>query len=100
METWHLIALTILALVVSSSAALFVYNRKAGDQRSNTSANFNSLAAEDLINVVIGVPLNEIVCVGDTVEIIIKTNGHSIVGSEYSVKHWYGRLKLTRKAGG
>lgn len=100
METWHLIALTILALIVSSSAALFVYNRKAGGQRSNKSANFNSLAAEDLINVVIGVPLNEIVCVGDTVEIIIKTNGHSIAGSEYSVKHWYGRLKLTRKAGG
>lgn len=100
MDTSNLIALTILALVISSIAAAFVYNRKAGNQRSNTSANFNSLAAEDLMGVVIGVPLDKIVSAGDTIEIVIKTNGHSIAGSEYSVKHWCGRLKLTPKTGG
>ena len=100
MDTSHLITLTILALVISSIAAAFVYHRKADNQRSNTSANFNSLAAEDLMGVVIGVPLDKIVSAGDTIEIVIKTNGHSIAGSEYSVKHWCGRLKLTPKAGG
>ncbi|WP_010197020.1 hypothetical protein [Psychrobacter sp. PAMC 21119] len=99
METWNLIALTISALAISSIAALFVFNRTKSIQRINTSANFNSLAAEDLMGVVIGVPLNEIVSAGDTIEIVIKVNGHSIAGSEYSVKRWYGRLKLTRKTG-
>lgn len=99
MDTSHLIALTIFALLISFVAAVFAL-KQASVRRVNTSANFNALAAEDLVGVVIGVPLDKIVSAGDTIEIVIKTNGHSIAGSEYSVKHWCGRLKLTPKAGG
>ena len=78
-------------------ASLTVLSSKVWKNRAAVSNNFNTLAAEDLIDIVVGVPLNEIVCDGDHIEIVIKTNGHAIAGSEYSVKRWCGSLKLTTK---
>ena len=99
MNTSILIALTIFALLVSFAAAAFVFKKTNARHIINASTNFNSLAAEDLIGVVIGVPLDQIIVPGDTVEIIIKTNGHPLIGCEYSVRSWCGQLKLTRKTG-
>lgn len=100
MNVWMLIALSIAALSAMFIASAILLRSRIFNINTNTSGNFNTLAAEDLLGVVIGVPLDEIVNAGDKVEIVIKINSHPIAGCEYGAKRWCGRLKLNTKMEG
>lgn len=93
MNVWILIAVSIVALFVIFIASVTL-------KKSSKSNNFHALAAEDLLGMVMGVRLDSMANPGDAVEIIVKVNGHPIVGYEYTATDWCGRLKLNAKTEG
>lgn len=54
----------------------------------------NDMSAEDLLEVIIGVPLSEVLSAGDSIEIIVSTNSHPIASREYVATDWHSMIKL------
>lgn len=90
-----LIMITVITLVLSFIAFLAVLRMRYKKAKKQKELNRSSKTAEDLLELIISVPLSEILCVGDTIEIIVCTNGrHPIASREYVANDWQGKIKL------
>ena len=94
--------MNVLTLIVTTTVTLtlsliaFFVLMKMRYRRINTqnASNLHSKSAEDLLELITSVPLKEVLSDGDTVEIVICTNGHPIASRAYVVNDWQGKVKL------
>ena len=54
----------------------------------------NDMSAEDLLEVIVGLPLSEVLSAGDSIEIIVSTNSRPIASREYVATDWHSMIKL------
>ena len=89
-----LVLVTIVMLALSFMAFITIINLKNKAANAPAIQNISTMSAEDLIEVIIGQPLSEILRSGDTVKLTIRTNDEPIASREYSANDWHGMVKL------
>lgn len=89
-----LVLVTIGMLALSFIAFIAIVNSKNKAANAPAIQNISTMSAEDLIEVIIGQPLSEILSAGDTVGLIIRTNDRPIASREYTASDWHGMVKL------
>lgn len=95
MQVESLMFITVVMTGIAIIAAILIYDIKVGGGAINQ-VEFTALSAEEILEVVVGVPLNELLVAGDNIEIVIKTNDHSIASGKYVAENLDGEVKLTR----
>lgn len=95
MSIGSLAFITAIMLAVAVIATLLIINTKYSGKYNANQESLDALAAEDLLEVVVGVPLNEILIAGDNVEIVVRTNSHPIASNSYIAEDLSGKVKLT-----
>ena len=96
MNTSFLALITAIATIIA--AVSFLSARRSRKIVKSTLVDPQELAAmsaEDLLELVVGVPLKDLVMDGDSIEITISTNGHPIAGNKYVATDSCGSIKLT-----
>ena len=91
--TGLLILLTIATLALTFIAFAAVVKMKHRKLK-NPVPSMSTMSAEDLLEVIIGLPLNEVLSAGDNIEIIVSTNSHPIASREYVATDWHSIIKL------
>lgn len=89
-----LVIVTIAMLVLSFMAFIAIINLKNKAANAPAIQSISTMSAEDLLEVIIGLPLSEVLSAGDTVELIIRTNDQPIASREYAANDWHGMVKL------
>lgn len=89
-----LVLTTTVMLALSFMAFLAIIDLKNKAANAPAIQSISTMSAEDLIEVIIGQPLSEVLRTGDTVELIIRTNNHPIASHEYVANDWHGMVKL------
>lgn len=91
--TGLLILLTIatLALTFVAFAAIVKMKRR---KLNKPVSSISTMSAEDLLEVIVGLPLSELLTAGDSVEIVVSTNNHPIASREYVATDWHSMIKL------
>ena len=89
-----LVLTTTVMLALSFMAFLAIIDLKNKAANAPAIQSISTMSAEDLIEVIIGQPLSEVLRTGDTVELTIRTNSHPIASREYSASDWHGMVKL------
>lgn len=89
-----LVLTTIVTLALSFMAFITIINLKNKAANAPVIQNISTMSAEDLIEVIIGQPLSEVLSAGDTVELIIRINEDPIASREYAANDWHGMVKL------
>lgn len=89
-----LVLTTIVMLALSFMAFIAIIDLKNKAANAPAIQNISTMSAEDLIEVIIGQPLSEVLSTGDTVELIIRTNDQPIASREYAANDWHGMVKL------
>lgn len=84
---------TVVMLILSFVAFLAIIDMKY-KKLTKPSLSLNNMSAEDLLEVIVGLPLNELLTDGDSIEIVISTNGHAIASREYVATDWHSMVKL------
>lgn len=97
MNTNFLVLITVIATTIAVFSFLSAKNAKTSIKKSTLvdAQSIKAMSAEDLLELVVGVPLNDLVIDGDSIEITVSTNGHPIAGGQYIAKDTSGNIKLT-----
>ena len=97
MDMKSLIIITVVALAIAALAAKLVINARINLARvcNTNSQDIEYLVAEDMLGMIVGMPLSDFIAEGDNVEIIVRTNGHPIASHDYVAKTENGRVTLT-----
>lgn len=97
MNTNFLAIVTVIATVIAAASFMSARSAKASIKRSTlvSPQDLVTMSAEDLLELVVGVPLSDLVTDGDSIEITISTNGHPIAGNQYVATDSCGNIKLT-----
>tara|TARA_B100000530_G_scaffold309310_1_gene235039 strand:+ start:49030 stop:49341 length:312 start_codon:yes stop_codon:yes gene_type:complete len=96
MNTSFLALITAIATIIAATS--FLSARKSRKTVKSTLVDpqaLGAMSAEDLLELVVGVPLKDLVIDGDSIEITISTNGHPIAGNQYVATDSCGSIKLT-----
>ena len=91
--TGLLMLLTIVTLALTFIAFATVVKMKYR-KLSKPVPTIKTMSAEDLLEVIVGLPLSEVLSAGDSVEIIVSTNSHPIASREYVATDWHSMIKL------
>lgn len=97
MNTSTLMALAIAAILTAIGASFMLLKFKLAHAKMVIENKRKALSAEELTELIIGVPLNAILLQGDEIEIVVKTNSHPIAGAVYYAQKIDGKLKLIMK---
>ena len=89
-----LVLTTIVMLALSFMAFIAIIDLKNKAANAPAIQSISTMSAEDLLEVIIGQPLSDVLSAGDTVELIIRTNDHPIASREYAANDWHGMVKL------
>lgn len=84
---------TVVMLILSFVAFLAIIDMKY-KKLTKPLLNLNDMSAEDLLEMIVGLPLSEVLSAGDSIEIIISTNSHPIASREYVATDWHSMIKL------
>jgi hypothetical protein len=97
MQTGLLVLITLVALTFAALAAGIKLNIKLSTSTKKNKANADRLAAEDLLALVVGMPLGDFLVEGDSVEIVVRANGHPIADKAYTAEVLEGKTKLSNE---
>lgn len=84
---------TVIMLFLTFAAFIAIIDIKS-EKLSKSIPSLNAMSAEDLLEMIVGVPLSDILRAGDSIEIIVSTNSHHIARREYVASDWHSIIKL------
>ncbi len=91
--TGLLILTTIATLALTFIAFVGIIEMKK-KKLSKPVPSINTMSAEDLLEMMVGLPLSELLRAGDSVKIVVSTNNHPIASREYVATDWHSIIKL------